>query len=110
MIVTKRKKILHRSKDKLNFDYKVLELVKLGHTTPEKVWDVLGINVKIEKILEVFTSRKEDIDEIINKGVGFSHKKEAYFTEEEMIRGYVAPCYTELSDSEKELYHMEECP
>lgn len=31
-------------------------------------------------------------------------KNESYFTEEEMIRGYVVPKYSELSESEKEIY------
>ena len=35
-------------------------------------------------------------------------KTESYFTEEEMIRGYKAPKYSELSETEKELWHEKE--
>jgi hypothetical protein len=33
------------------------------------------------------------------------HKNEAYYTEEEMIKGYVAPCYHQLSESEQKIYN-----
>ena len=36
------------------------------------------------------------------------HKSESYFTEEEMITGYVSPKYSELSEIEKELWHEKE--
>lgn len=36
------------------------------------------------------------------------HKTESYFTEEEMITGYVAPKYSELSETEKEIWHEKE--
>lgn len=37
-----------------------------------------------------------------------NNKNESYFTEEEMINGYVAPKYSELSETEKELWHEKE--
>jgi len=40
--------------------------------------------------------------------IHFGYKNEEYFTEEEMIIGYVIPKYEELSLQEKEIYDKEE--
>ena len=40
--------------------------------------------------------------------LGLGYKTESYFTEEEMINGYVEPKYSELSETEKELWHEKE--
>ena len=43
---------------------------------------------------------------VTNKGyVHFGNKNESYMTEEEMLIGYVAPSYDELSEVEKEMYN-----
>jgi hypothetical protein len=39
--------------------------------------------------------------------IHFGYKNEEYFTEEEMIIGYVIPKYEELSPEEKEIYDKE---
>lgn len=38
------------------------------------------------------------------QSVCFGHKNQQYYTEEEMIIGYVIPKYEELSPEEKEIY------
>jgi len=40
--------------------------------------------------------------------VHFGSKDEAYFTENEMIKGYVAPAYSELSSEEQKLYDYDD--
>jgi hypothetical protein len=37
------------------------------------------------------------------------HKDEAYYTEEEMLKGYLAPSYESLSESEKTIYNESSC-
>ena len=40
--------------------------------------------------------------------IHFGYKNQAYYTEEEMINGYVVPKYEELSPKEKEIYDKKE--
>jgi hypothetical protein len=40
--------------------------------------------------------------------IHFGYKNQEYYTEEEMINGYVVPNYEELSPEEKEIYDKEE--
>ena len=40
--------------------------------------------------------------------LGLGHKTESYFTEEEMMNGYIAPSYNQLSIDEKILWNESE--
>ena len=41
-------------------------------------------------------------------GVSFGNKNQTYMTEEEMINGYQAPSYNELSKEEKKIWKQRE--
>lgn len=94
----------------------VLELVKKGvDVTPSMITrlrkDFINYrNNYNNKILasvdaEIYNHRrsKNKVQEKVVT-VDLGYKNESYLTEEEMIKGYVAPKYSELSVSEKEIY------
>jgi len=45
-----------------------------------------------------------DYERSFVNGVSFGNKNQAYMTEEEMINGYQAPSYNELSKEEKKIW------
>ena len=47
----------------------------------------------------------EEIQKPVSRGK-IGHRNEAYWSEEYMINGYIAPTYEELSESEKVIYNM----
>ena len=94
----------------------VLELVKKGvDVTPSMITrlrkDFINYrNNYNNKILaavdaEIYNHRrsKNKVQEKVVT-VDLGYKNESYLTEEEMIKGYVPPKYSELSVSEKEIY------
>jgi hypothetical protein len=52
--------------------------------------------------------QKEYKESLEKNKIHFGYKNVEYFTEEEMINGYVVPKYEELSPEEKEIYDKEE--
>lgn len=94
----------------------VLELVKKGvDVTPSIILqlrkDFINSkhkeNAKIMKCVnaEIYNHRKnrtKKVKRITSADLGY--KNESYLSEEEMIQGYVAPTFNELSESEKEIY------
>ena len=95
----------------------VLELVKKGvDVTPSIVLQLRkdfinhrnNYNNKILACVdaEIYNHRKRK-KQVFTKDVTFAYfgyKDEAYLTEKEMIQGYKAPKYSELSVAEKEIY------
>ena len=95
----------------------VLELVKQGvDVTPSMITrlrkDFINYrNNYNNKILacvdaEIYNHRRSK-KQVFTKDVTFAYfgcKDESYLTEEEMIKGYVPPKYSELSIAEKEIY------
>ena len=94
----------------------VLELVKQGvDVTPSMITRLRkdfinhrnNYNNKILACVdaEIYNHRirKTKVEEqVVNVDLGY--KNESYLTEEEMINGYVAPKYSELSIAEKEIW------
>lgn len=100
---------------------KVLELVKKGvDVTPCIVLQLRkdfinhrnNYNNKILAAVDAEISKhRKSKNKVFTKDVTFAYfgsKDEAYFSEEEMINGYKAPKYSELSKQEKELWHEKE--
>ena len=95
----------------------VLELVKKGvDVTPSIVLQLRkdfinhrnNCNNKILVAVDAEISKhRRSKNKVFTKEVTFAYfgyKDEAYLTEEEMIKGYVTPKYSELSVAEKEIY------
>lgn len=57
---------------------------------------------KLKLLNDIVNYRNEKEYKVVEKPLQF--KTESYFTEEEMITGYVAPKYLELSETEKEIW------
>ena len=47
----------------------------------------------------------KEVQKPVSRGK-IGYRNEAYWNEEEMINGYIAPTYDELSESEKVIYNM----
>lgn len=62
--------------------------------------------IKLEKVsVSSLHLLFEEIQKPVSRGkVGY--RNEAYWSEEEMIYGYIAPTYDELSESEKVIFNM----
>lgn len=82
--------------EKLKLRDKAQDLLTKNHTTVE-VCDLMCISPNA--LSEVLTFKYPNRTKI-------GAKDEAYFSEEEMLNGYVAPEYDELSESEKVIYSM----
>lgn len=87
-----------------NWHRKVVELVKAGYTI-EKIAELLDVTpntvrLSIQRNMYLLS---EDVP-----GIHFGYKNEAYLTEEEMLNGYKPPKYSDLSETEKQLYDEQE--
>jgi len=94
----------------------VLELVKKGvDVTPSIILQLRKdfINSKHKeyaKIIkcvnaEIYNHRKNRTKKVKNiNSVDLGYKNESYLSEKEMIQGYKVPTFSELSESEKEIY------
>ena len=62
--------------------------------------------IKLEKVsVSSLHLLFEEIQKPVSRGK-IGYRDEAYYTEEYMINGYIAPTYDELSESEKVIYNM----
>jgi hypothetical protein len=62
--------------------------------------------IKLEKVsVSSLHLLFEEIQKPVSRGK-IGHRDEAYWSEEYMINGYIAPTYDELSESEKVIYNM----
>ena len=62
--------------------------------------------IKLEKVsVSSLHLLFEEIQKPVSRGK-IGYRNEAYWTENEMINGYIAPTYEELSESEKLIYNM----
>ena len=62
--------------------------------------------IKLEKVsISSLHLLFEEIQKPVSRGK-LGHRDEAYWSEEFMINGYIAPTYDELSESEKVIYNM----
>ena len=95
----------------------VLELVKKGvDVTPSMITRLRkdfinhrnNYNNKILKCVDAeiynYRKNKNKVFTVEATSLDLGYKNESYLTEEEMIQGYVAPKYSELSIAEKEIY------
>ena len=62
-------------------------------------------SISIEKRIIEYRKENSEIKEELSRKVNLGSKDESYFTESEMIMGYVAPSYKELSKEEKEIWN-----
>lgn len=62
-------------------------------------------SISIEKRIIEYRRENSEIKEELSRKVSLGKKDESYFTESEMIMGYVAPSYKELSKEEKEIWN-----
>ena len=94
----------------------VLELVKKGVYVTDSMVTKLrkdfinhrnNYNNKILACVDTQISKHRKIKTQVQENAGkvyIWHKDEAYYTEQEMIIGYVAPSYNQLSKEEKEIW------
>ena len=61
-------------------------------------------SISIEKRIIEHRRENSEIKEELSRKVNLGKKDESYFTESEMIMGYVAPSYKELSKEEKQIF------
>lgn len=62
--------------------------------------------IKLEKVsISSLHLLFEEIQKPVSRGK-IGYRDEAYWSEEFMINGYIAPTYDELSESEKVIYNM----
>ena len=62
--------------------------------------------IKLEKVsVSSLHLLFEEIQKPVSRGK-IGYRDEAYWSEEYMINGYIAPTYDELSESEKVIYNM----
>ena len=62
--------------------------------------------IKLEKVsVSSLHLLFEEIQKPVSRGK-IGYRNEAYWTENEMINGYIAPTYEELSESEKLIYNL----
>ena len=62
--------------------------------------------IKLEKVsVSSLHLLFEEIQKPVSRGK-IGHRDEAYWSEEYLINGYIAPTYDELSESEKVIYNM----
>ena len=62
--------------------------------------------IKLEKVsVSSLHLLFEEIQKPVSRGK-LGHRDEAYWSEEFMINGYIAPTYDELSESEKLIYNL----
>ena len=62
-------------------------------------------SISIEKRIIEHRRENSEIKEELSRKVSLGKKDDSYFTESEMIIGYVAPSYKELSKEEKEIWN-----
>lgn len=88
----------------LDFHRKVYHFIACGYTAEEIVTFFIGRSLKeIEESIAYHAENTKWYDHVY-EGVCFGYKTTAYFKEEEMLKGYVAPKYKDLSESEKEIF------
>ena len=62
--------------------------------------------IKLEKVsISSLHLLFEEIQKPVSRGK-LGHRNEAYYTEDFLINGYIAPTYDELSESEKIMFNM----
>ena len=87
-----------------NWHRKVVELVKAGYSI-EKIAELLSVTPNTVR-LSIQRNMYLLSDNV--PGICFGYKNEAYLTEEEMLDGYKAPKYSDLSNIEKQVYDEQE--
>jgi hypothetical protein len=98
----REKKLRNRYKEVLQ-DYTIMKIYRCYLRNGREVTlDNMNItNVVLNQI--IIKCKDAEQDKVVSIALG--HKNEAYMTEEEMLNGYVAPSYEELSEIEKEMYN-----
>ena len=98
----REKKLRNRYKEVLQ-DYTIMKIYRCYLRNGREVTlDNMNItNVVLNQI--IIKCKNVEQEKIISIALGY--KNEAYNTEEEMLNGYVAPSYEELSEIEKEMYN-----
>lgn len=83
-----------------NWHRKVAEFIKAGWTI-ERIAEQLEVSPST-----VRTSVQRNLNLLMEDSIPicFGYKNEAYLTEEEMLEGYKLPKYSDLSETEKQLY------
>tara|TARA_R100000951_G_C2562584_1_gene156114 strand:- start:337 stop:666 length:330 start_codon:yes stop_codon:yes gene_type:complete len=61
-------------------------------------------SISIEKRIIEYRRENSEIKEELSRKVSLGSKDESYLTESEMLIGYVAPSYEDLSSEEKKIY------
>jgi hypothetical protein len=100
---TKRKRNIRDRKGRILQDYTILKIYRCYLKNGRKV-TIENMNITNVALNQIII-KGVSIQEPIIESTALGGKKQSYCTEEEMINGYVAPSYDELSETEKQIYN-----
>jgi hypothetical protein len=100
---TKRKRNIRDRNGRILQDYTILKIYRCYLQNGRKV-TIENMNITNVALNQIII-KGVSIQEPIIESTALGGKKQAYCTEEEMINGYVAPSYEDLSETEKQIYN-----